>query len=220
MIRSLRIDDRQFGNWDDELAAPGADVTHLMDDLVLEVPRQDQDVVGLEIVESGHRMDRHMHAGREPAVLVRVAIDRELEEVGADPAIVQQRIALARSAVAADHLAGILGRDQERQQPTFGARHPLGERGVGRDLAKALAPLAGEQVRNAPGRRPRRAGMREIDPERAAVGRELVDIDHAQAMAGRRGARSRSARSRRNARGRSCRTGSPPSAARGAGTRA
>src|SRR5215207_10053662 len=99
MISVLGIDDRHIGDRDDELAAPGADVTHLLDDLVLEVPRQDQDVVGLELVERLDRMDRDVHAGGEPAVLVRVAIDRELEEVGADPAIVQKRVALARRAI-------------------------------------------------------------------------------------------------------------------------
>ena len=99
---SFGIDDRELGDRDDELAAPSADVAHLLDDLVLEVPRQDQDVVGLERVDRVDRMDRDVHAGREPAVLVRVAIDRELEEVGADPAVVQKRVALARRAVAAD----------------------------------------------------------------------------------------------------------------------
>ena len=43
-----------------------------------------------------------MHARREAAVLVGIAVDGEVEEVGADAAVVEQRVALARRAVAAD----------------------------------------------------------------------------------------------------------------------
>ena len=121
------------------LPPQSADMAHLRDDLVLQVPGQDQDVVGLGLVDRLDRQDRNVHARREAAVLVGVAVDGEVEEVGADAAIVEQRVALARRAVAADRLALVLGRDQERQQPALGASHLLVERRVGRDVAEAEA---------------------------------------------------------------------------------
>ena len=80
-----------------------------------------------------------MHARREAAVLVGIAVDGEVEEVGADAAVVEQRVALARRAVAADRLALVLGRDQERQELALRASHLLGERRVGRNVAEAEA---------------------------------------------------------------------------------
>ena len=68
-------------------------------------------------------MDGDVHARREAAVLVGIAIDREVQEVGADAAVVEQRVALARGAVSADALALVLGRDEERQQLALGALH-------------------------------------------------------------------------------------------------
>ena len=40
-------------------------------------------------------MDGDVHARREAAVLVGIAIDREVQEIGADAAVVEQRVALA-----------------------------------------------------------------------------------------------------------------------------
>jgi hypothetical protein len=48
-------------------------------------------------------------------MLVGVTIDSEVQEVGADAAIVEKRIALAGGAVAADPLALILGSNQKGQ---------------------------------------------------------------------------------------------------------
>ena len=48
------------------------------------------------------RMDRDVRARREPAVLVRVAIHEVVEEVVPDPAVREQRVRLARRAVAGD----------------------------------------------------------------------------------------------------------------------
>ena len=47
IVSSLGSTTVDFGNGNDELRPPLADVAHLLDDLVLDVPRQDEDVVGL-----------------------------------------------------------------------------------------------------------------------------------------------------------------------------
>ena len=60
-------------------------------------------------------MDRDARPWREPAVLVRVPVDRVVEEVRPDPAVVQERVALARRAVAGDREPGPACLDEERQ---------------------------------------------------------------------------------------------------------
>src|SRR6516225_9043338 len=96
-----------LGRWDrdDELPAPLADVRHLGDDLVLHVPRKDEDVVGTAPVDLSGLEDRDVRTRKEQALLVRVAVDGEVEEVRADPAVVEERVALPRRAVAGDGLA-------------------------------------------------------------------------------------------------------------------
>ena len=89
---------------DDEAGSPVAGVGELRHDLPLEVPRQDQDVVGPLLFERIRMADRDVRPRQEQSLLVRVAIDRELEQVGTNAAVVKQRVALAGSAVASDPL--------------------------------------------------------------------------------------------------------------------
>ena len=77
---------------------------------------QDQDVVGTSLLERLRMPDRDVGPGQELALLVRVAVDRELEQVGADAAVVEQRVALAGRAVAGDPLALASACDQELEQ--------------------------------------------------------------------------------------------------------
>ncbi len=79
--------------------------------------------------------------GSEPAVLVRVAVDRVVEEVGADPAVVEQRVALARRAVADDLLAGAPELDQEVEQGPLRFLDLLGEPPYRLRIAQALRVL-------------------------------------------------------------------------------
>ena len=65
-------------------------------------------------------MDRNVHSRRETAVLVGIAVHSKIEEIGADAAVVQQSVAFARRAVAADSRALFLAFDQERQQLALG----------------------------------------------------------------------------------------------------
>ena len=54
-----------------------------------------------------------MHARRVKTVLVRVAVHGEIQEIDADAAVIEQRIALAGRAVAAQSSAFILEADQK-----------------------------------------------------------------------------------------------------------
>src|SRR5262249_57563245 len=85
-------------------------------DLASEIPRQDQDDSGLRLRDLLRRVDRYSCPGRERSLLVRVAVDRVVEEVLPDPAIVEQGVALARGAVAHDLLAVTAQSDEQVEQ--------------------------------------------------------------------------------------------------------
>ena len=89
----------------DQLRPPLLGVGELRGDLAREVPGQDHDRVRPRLGDALRRVDRDVRSRREPAVLVRVAVDGVVEEVGADAAVVEQRVALAGRAVADDLLA-------------------------------------------------------------------------------------------------------------------
>ena len=72
----------------------------------------------------------NVRAGRVLALFIRIAIDGVIDEIGADAAVVQQRIALARGAVANDFLAAFPGVDEEAEQVTLHPLHPFAETAV------------------------------------------------------------------------------------------
>ena len=130
--------------------------------------------------------DRDLGAGQELPLLVRVAVDRELEQVGADPAVVEQRVSLAGSAVAGDALAIAAALDQELEQPPLGLLDPRRERAVSLEPVEAELPLALGQLRH-----PRRstglaaflAAVRRRRSEPPCVA-QLLDVEHLEAVGG------------------------------------
>ena len=118
-------------------------------------------------------------------MLVGIAIDGEIEEVGANAAVVEQSIAFARRSVAADGLAFLLAADQELEQGALGAMHLLAEARIGCEVIQSDFALMGQELRHGAGLRVRRIGPAKEHPERAAVGRDLLDIEHTQAVAPR-----------------------------------
>ena len=213
------VTDGQLGNRHDERAAPFARVGQLRHDLFLQVPRQDQDVVGPRLGQPLGCVNRNVRARQKLAVLVRIAVDRVVQEIGADAAIVQQRVALARRAVADNLLAGAAGRDQELQQLALGLLDLLGEVQVGVQLAVAGGQLGGHRAPRPAGRSAGRivgmAGVNRAASRRAsgAPRRRTPSVRGPRTPCG-----PPAATSSRSARGRSCRTGFPRPAAAGAGT--
>src|SRR5438270_2295098 len=90
---------------EDELAAPVGDVAELLDQLPFQVPRQGEHHVRAVSGDAPRFVYRDAGPGCEPAMLVRVAVDGVFEQVGADPAVVEQSVPFARRAVADDPLA-------------------------------------------------------------------------------------------------------------------
>src|SRR5262245_32462386 len=80
--------------------------------------------------------DGNMGAGKQFALLVRVAIHRVVDEVAAYPAVVQQGVALARRPIADDGFSFPFGADQELQKLALGLLHLLSEVAIGFDAVK------------------------------------------------------------------------------------
>src|SRR5690349_11032499 len=78
-----------LGNRNDEFPAPVADVGKLIDDLVLQIPGQDQDVVRSRLLNSLGREDRDMGSRQKFVVLVWVAINGVVDKVRTNPAVIQ-----------------------------------------------------------------------------------------------------------------------------------
>ena len=106
----------QGGEWKDEFAAPVGDVGKLLGQLGLEVPGQRQHDVGPVLVDLGRIVDRNACPRREATVLVRVAVDGVLEQIAADSAVVEQRVALTGCSVTDDSLALGATVEQESQE--------------------------------------------------------------------------------------------------------
>src|SRR5262245_6850594 len=72
-----------------QTATPIADRRQLTGDLVDQIPRQNEDVVRLRFQDLLRREDRDVRPRREQPVLVRVAVDRVIEEIAPDSAVVE-----------------------------------------------------------------------------------------------------------------------------------
>src|ERR1035437_2358662 len=110
-VKSLRfffsISGHDLGFWDrdDELASPGPEDLKVLDDLLREVPRQDERVIGLKREQGviGHHGD--MRSRSVPADLEVRLLGNDLKGLRAQPAEIKKGHALGRRADADDALA-------------------------------------------------------------------------------------------------------------------
>ena len=105
-----------IGDRHDPLAAPFANVGRLADDLVDQVPRPDEQIVGTGFADAVGRQDGNVRARQKLPLFVGVAIDNVVEKVCANPAVVEQRVGLAGSAIADDRLGAALRVDEEPEK--------------------------------------------------------------------------------------------------------
>ncbi len=168
-------------------------------------------------------VDRDVRARQEPPLLVAGCGRPCSRGDRADPAVVQQRVALAGRPVAGDRLPCPLGAAIRNSTSLhFVCLDPvrrMPRRSPGRAARCCLAwPQASHALASAGGSAS--VGVAGVDPKRAAMRREFFDVEDSADHAPRGSAPRREARSTRSARGRWCRTGCPRSVAAGAGTRA
>src|SRR5258708_16164106 len=119
-----------------EPPAPLTDHSHLLNDLFAQVPRQDEHDVGLALENALGRVYRNVSSREIVALLVRAAVHGEIDEFGADAAVVQQRVALRGSPVTRDRQPFALQSEQESEELALVARYALRERCVGVDADK------------------------------------------------------------------------------------
>ena len=126
--RPSSLVDAQLRRAHHEPAAPLAHERELLHDLVPQVPGQDEDQVGLGLADGVRRAGSGMcDAGQVVALLVRVEVARVLDEVRADAAVVEQRVALGGRAVAGDPAARRVAARSESRAPALGQFDALGE---------------------------------------------------------------------------------------------
>src|SRR3569623_1081235 len=136
----------QRGNRNDELGAPLPDVCQLFHDLVLQIPRQNQHVIRPRFGDLLRSKDRNVRARQELAVLVGITIDDVIDEVGANPAVIQERIAFAGSSVTGNAAAGAFGLDQELEQAAFRLFDLRGELSIAIEARQAGIALVLKQL--------------------------------------------------------------------------
>src|SRR5258708_980908 len=113
--RARSREQRQLRRARGETPAPLADEAELLDDLLLEVPGKDQHDVGLVFKDRLRRADRYVAPRQEVSLLVWVQVAGVVDEVPTHAAVVEQRVALRRRAVADDAQALLLEVDQEAE---------------------------------------------------------------------------------------------------------
>src|SRR5262245_35977395 len=118
---------------------------HLLHDFVPDVPRQDEDEVWLRFIDLLWWKDRNVSARRDLAVLVRIAVDRVIEEVGSNAAVVEQRISLAGSTIAGDRLSFTFRVDEKFEEAAFCVFHLLTEAPVVLNAIESELTFAREQ---------------------------------------------------------------------------
>src|SRR5689334_8319313 len=131
--------DPELGNREHELAAPRAHVFELFADFLAQIPREHEDVIGLRLRELLGRVDRNVRARQELALFHRAAVDGVREQVAANAAVVEQRVAFARRAVAHDRLAESFGIEQELHEVVADRRDRTSEADVSVDGVEADA---------------------------------------------------------------------------------
>src|SRR5271166_2010798 len=181
--RSCSREQRQLRSPRREPPAPLANEAQLLDDLVLQVPRQDQHDVGLLLAYRLGRADGDVAARQEVPLLVRVQIAGVVDEVATYAAVVEQRVALGRGAVAGYAQAVLLEGDQEAEDLALVRLHTAAVAEVGLELLIARRPLALAQLACRVGFG--LAGIvrvASIDAQRASVRGQLLDVEQPQAV--------------------------------------
>ena len=78
-----------FGNRYNEAAAPFPNELQLLDNFILEIPRQDDHIIWFSLTDAIRVMDGDMRSREKSSLFVRAPVNRVLNEVFADTAVMQ-----------------------------------------------------------------------------------------------------------------------------------
>src|SRR6266852_1456399 len=175
--------DGHFRNRNHKLAAPIADVGVLLNNFVLEIPRENQQVIRLCASDLIGRIYRDTSSWQKHPLLIRAAIDRVVKEIGADRTIVQKSIALGRRTVRGDPFSIALGLNVKFEQLAFCFFNLFSKTGVGLQPSVTCRFFPCVQVGHTRTDRFRGVfGMARKNSQGSAVSRELLDIKKGKAV--------------------------------------
>ena len=84
LFHSQLFDYSRLGNWNHKSSAPAVHKRQLSHDLGLQVPRQDQHIVWSDFRNMLWRQNRNTRARQEATMLVRIAINGEINEISTE----------------------------------------------------------------------------------------------------------------------------------------
>src|ERR1700722_10712662 len=123
-------------------------------------------------------MDRNVRARQELSLLMRAAIHGVVEKIGSNPAEIQQRVALAGSAITRNLFSGALGIDQELKELALGLLHLFSKGMIPIETSEPGGFLASTKFVY-----PRAHGFRavldmaRVDSERPTMRAQLLDVE-------------------------------------------
>src|SRR5206468_3902895 len=105
-------------------------------DLVAQVPGQDQEEIRPGLEYALRRVDRNARSRKEAPLLLRAAVYRVVDEIGAYAAIVEQRVALGRRTISGDGLRLPLDRYQQLEERALRCLDLLRKAAIGLDAVE------------------------------------------------------------------------------------
>src|SRR5467141_805229 len=121
---SINSQDLRRGDGDDEASATFTVCMLLLEDLVGQVPGQEEQVVRAAVTHRVGGEDGQMGAGRIQALLDGGPVDDEVQRLAADAAVVEQGRTLGGSAVSGQALVLALEIREQAAQLAFQISHP------------------------------------------------------------------------------------------------
>ena len=115
-------------------------------------------------------------------MFVGVTINGEVEEIGTDSTVVEQCIAFAGRTVSAQLCALLLALNQEGQKLALRVMNSRGKPGVAPDILESDIAFVSEQYIDPRRYRVRGVGAAKISTKRSAMGREVLDVKHFEAV--------------------------------------
>src|SRR5258708_15955339 len=174
---SINSKDLRRRNGDDEPAASLAMGVLLLEDLIGQVPGQQEQVIGAALLHDLGGEDGQVGARRVQALLDGRPIDDEVQRLAADAAVIQQGRALGGGAIAREARVVLLEVREQTAELTLQPPYPGSELGVELDPVEAGRSFLIEQLANRI-RWPARAC--DVHLQGAAVDRKALDVDDGQ----------------------------------------
>src|SRR6266852_5399394 len=174
----INSNDPRRWHGDDEPAAPLAVGVLLLEDLIGQVPGQQEQVIGAALLHNVGGKDGQVGARRIQAQLDGRPVDDEVQRLATDAAVIEQGRAFGGGSIARKARIVLFEVREEAAQLTLQLPHPGSELGIELDSVEAGRPFLLQQLAN---RIRWRARASDVELQRATVDRKTLDVDNRQA---------------------------------------